>query len=80
MVVVLQTEQGVFLRFQLKEIPDKKKGAVGVRGIKLTGEDFITHVYLMDAGENVTVEYKGKEIALRKLKTAKRDTKGTKVR
>jgi len=53
---------------------------VGVRGIKLTGEDFITHVYLMDAGENVTVEYKGKEIALRKLKTAKRDTKGTKVR
>ena len=41
MVVVLQTEQGVFLRFQLKEIPDKKKGAVGVRGIKLTGEDFV---------------------------------------
>lgn len=80
MVVVLQTEQGVFLRFQLKEIPDKKKGAVGVRGIKLTGEDFITHVYLIDAGDNVTVEYKGKEIALRKLKTAKRDTKGTKVR
>lgn len=80
MVVVLQTENGVFLRFQLKEIPDKKKGAVGVRGIKLTGEDFITHVYLMDAGDNVTIEYKGKEVALRKLKTAKRDTKGTKVR
>ncbi|MCI8668737.1 MAG: DNA topoisomerase [Lachnospiraceae bacterium] len=80
MVVVLQTEHGIFLRFQLKEIPDKKKGAVGVRGIKLTGEDFITHVYLLDAGDNVTVEYKGKEIALRKLKTAKRDTKGTKVR
>ena len=80
MVVVLQTEHGVFLRFQLKEIPDKKKGAAGVRGIKLTGEDFITHVYLLDAGDNVTVEYKGKEIELRKLKTAKRDTKGTKVR
>ncbi len=80
MVVVLQTENGVFLRFHLKEIPDKKKGAVGVRGMKLSGEDFITHVYLIDAGDNVTIEYKGKEVSLRKLKTAKRDTKGTKVR
>ena len=32
-IVVLQTAKGVFLRFPLREIPEKKKGAVGVRGI-----------------------------------------------
>ncbi len=79
-MVVLQTENGVFLRFSLKEIPEKKKGAVGVRGIKLVAGDFITHVYVLDAGDNMIVDYKGREVALRKLKTAKRDTKGTKVR
>lgn len=79
-MVVLQTENGVFLRFPLKEIPEKKKGAVGVRGIKLAAGDFVTHVYVLDAGDNMIIDYKGKEVALRKLKTAKRDTKGTKVR
>lgn len=79
-MVVLQTENGVFLRFSLKEIPEKKKGAVGVRGIKLAAGDYITHVYVLDAGDNMVIDYKGKEVALRKLKTAKRDTKGTKVR
>lgn len=79
-MVVLQTENGVFLRFPLKEIPEKKKGAVGVRGIKLAAGDYITHVYVLDAGDNMIIDYKGKEVALRKLKTAKRDTKGTKVR
>lgn len=79
-MVVLQTNNGVFLRFELKEIPEKKKGAIGVRGIKLTSEDYITDVYVLDAGDNMIIEYKGKEVALRKLKTAKRDTKGTKLR
>ena len=37
-IVVLQTQNGIFLRFKLNEVPEKKKGAVGVRGIKL-GED-----------------------------------------
>ena len=78
-MVVLQTNNGVFLRFELKEIPEKKKGAIGVRGIKLASEDYITDVYVLDAGDNM-IEYKGKEVALRKLKTAKRDTKGTKLR
>lgn len=79
-IVVLQTDKGVFLRFKLEEIPEKKKGAVGVRAIKLAEEDYITDVYLLDAGDNTIIEYKGKEVSLRKLKTAKRDTKGTKIR
>ena len=79
-MVVLQTRNGIFLRFPLDEIPEKKKGAVGVRGIKLAEEDEILHVYVLDAGDNEIVEVNGKTVELRKLKTAKRDTKGTKVR
>lgn len=79
-VVVLQTNKGVFLRFALNEIPEKKKGAVGVRGIKLAEDDFVENVYVMDAGDNPEVEHEGKTVELRKLKTAKRDTKGTKIR
>ncbi len=78
--VVLQTENGVFLRFRLDEIPEKKKGAVGVRGIKLAKDDSVAHVYLMGPGDKPVVFYKEKEIELRKIKAAKRDTKGIKVR
>ena len=79
-IVVLQTAKGMFLRFPLREIPEKKKGAIGVRGIKLDKDDYITDVYVLDAGDNMEVEFKGKKVELRKLKTTKRDGKGTKVR
>ena len=79
-IVVLQTAKGMFLRFPLREIPEKKKGAIGVRGIKLDKDDYVTDVYVLDAGDNMEVEYKGKKVELRKLKTTKRDGKGTKVR
>ena len=79
-ILVLQTENGVFLRFPLKEIPEKKKTAVGVRGIKLNADDCVSNVYLLDVGDNDVVEYKGKKVELRKLKTGRRDTKGVKVR
>lgn len=79
-ILVLQTENGIFLRFPLKDVPEKKKGAIGVRGIKLNKDDYVKEVYLIDVGDNDVVEYKGKQVELRKLKTGKRDTKGVKVR
>lgn len=79
-ILVLQTENGVFLRFPLKEVPEKKKAAIGVRGIKLNEGDFVSHAHLLDVGDNEIVEYKGKKVELRKLKIGKRDTKGVKVR
>ena len=78
--IVLQSTDGCFLRFPIDEIPEKKKGAIGVRGIKLDKDDYITDVYVLDAGDNMEVEFKGKKVELRKLKTTKRDGKGTKVR
>lgn len=78
--IVLQTTAGFFLRFPVEEIPEKKKGAVGVRGMKLGEEDSVEAVYYtLGTGEN-SVEYKNKKVELNKLKMGKRDTKGIKIR
>lgn len=78
--VILQTAAGVFLKFPLTEIPCKKKSAIGVRGIKLAKDDYIEEVYLLAKSDELTIEYKGKNIDFGKMKLAHRDTKGTKVR
>lgn len=78
--IVLQTDQGVFLRFLLEEVPQKKKGAVGVRGIRLSENDFIHEVYYLSSQDDSTIQYKDKEVQLNKLRLGKRDTKGTKIR
>ncbi len=80
LIVVLQTKDGVFLRFHLNEIPEKKKAAIGVTGIRLKEEDLVNKVYLIDAGDNKVVKCNGKEVNLRDLKTNKRGAKGVKVR
>lgn len=45
--VVLQTKNGYFLRFLSADVPEKKKAAVGVRGIKLQKKDELEEVYLL---------------------------------
>ena len=76
--VVYQTERGQFLRVGLDEIPEKKKNAVGVRGIKLSPQDAIENIYLIDPTDDMTVKYKDKKIVLNRLHFGRRDTKGTK--
>ena len=78
-IVVLQTEQGVFLRFKTEEIPEKKKGAVGVRGMKLLKNDKVEKVYVMDAGDTLEVEANEVKVELRSLKLKKRDQTGWKA-
>ena len=78
--IVLQSKDGYFLRFPIEEIPEKKKGAVGVRGMKLSDKDYIEQVYYTRNAVETTIEYKGKNIILNNLKPAKRDGKGTKIR
>ena len=78
--IVLQTKEGFFLRFPIEEIPEKKKGAVGVRGMKLGTKDEVERVYYTQNGIETSIEYKEKKIILNNLKAAKRDTKGTKIR
>ncbi|WP_343249901.1 DNA topoisomerase (ATP-hydrolyzing) [Diplocloster hominis] len=78
--IVLQTVSGVFLRFALEEVPEKKKGAIGVRGIKLLRGDALEHVYFLQEGQDTDVQYKEKHVQLNRLKIGKRDTKGCKIR
>ena len=78
--IVLQTRAGFFLRFAVDEIPEKKKGAIGVRGMKLGDGDQVENVYYTKNAVETTIEYKGKELILNNLKLGKRDSKGTKVR
>ena len=79
-ILVLQTEEGIFLRFPLKEVPEMKKATLGVKGIKLNDGDFVSKVYLLDTGDNEVVKCNGKTVDLRKLKIGKRGAKGVKVR
>lgn len=78
--IVLQTHEGYFLRFPIEEVPEKKKGAVGVRGMKLGVNDYIEEVYYTRNAQEQTIEYKGKSLELNKLKSGSRDSKGVKVR
>lgn len=78
--IVLQTTDGFFLRFPIEEIPEKKKGAVGVRGMKLSEGALVEAVYFTQNAVEADIKYKGKKMVLNSLKLGKRDSKGTKVR
>ena len=78
--VVLKTHDGMFLRFTVDEIPLKKKAAIGVRSIKLAQGDIVEDTYLVTSGQETTIDYNNRVIDLNKIKLAKRDTKGTKLR
>lgn len=78
--IVLQTKNGMFLKFLLSEIPMKKKGALGVRCMKLSEGDVLTDVYVMETQNITSILYKKKKLEFQKLKLSKRDTKGTKIR
>ena len=78
--IVLQTTDGFFLRFPAAEVTEKKKGAIGVRGIRLKKDDALTDVYLFEEGTECKISYHQKEVTLNRLKLAKRDGTGTKYR
>ncbi|MCI9398944.1 MAG: DNA topoisomerase 4 subunit A [Lachnospiraceae bacterium] len=78
--IILQSKEGYFLRFDISEISEVKKTALGVHGMKMGDNDYIEQVFYTYAGQNTKIEYKGKQIDMNKLKVAKRDAKGTKIR
>ena len=78
--IVFRSKEGYFLRFAIEEIPEKKKNAIGVRGMKMGDKDYLEKVYYTQNGIENVIKYKGKKMDLNKLKLNKRDSKGTKVR
>ncbi len=76
--MVMRSAKELFLRIECAAIPEKKKSAVGVRGMKLDKGDELKNIYVLADGENEMVEVKGKEFALNRLHIGNRDTKGVK--
>ena len=78
--VILQSNEGYFLRFYVDTVPEKKKAAVGVRGMRLTKNDYIRDVFYLNDMEERAIPHNDKKLELGHLKVTSRDTKGTKVR
>ncbi len=76
--LVMQSQKDFFLRIEAAVIPEKKKGAVGVRGMRLGEGDLLCELHLLQENETKSAEVKGKEVALHRLHIGNRDTKGTK--
>ncbi len=76
---VMQSQKGMFLRIETASIPEKKKTAIGVRGIRLAENDFLTHMYLIGADDEAAeADYEPAKVVLNRLHTGSRDTKGVK--
>ena len=80
--IIMQSEEGYFLRYPLEEVTRKKKGAIGIRGMKLQEQDHVKHIYLTGVEEEDTpsIIYKEKELVFSKIRLMGRDGKGVKVR
>ncbi len=76
--LVMASKKDMFLRIDCALIPQKKKGAVGVRGMKLAAGDELKEIHVLHEGEEKEVEVKGKPVALHRLHVGNRDTKGVK--
>ena len=61
--IVLQTKSGYFLKFMVGDVSEKKKGALGIRGIRLQKQDCVENAYVFAEGNETKVSYKEKEIS-----------------
>ncbi len=78
--VVLRSNDGFFLRFYVETVPEKKKAAVGVRGMRLGKNDYVRDAFFLNDMEEKAIDHNDKKLELGHLKVTSRDTKGTKVR
>lgn len=78
--IILQSKDGMFIRFLIDEISEMKKTSVGVRGMKLADKDEVENVYFTTDADISTIEYKGSTVMLNMVKQTKRDAKGNRLR
>ena len=77
--LVMESEKSVFLRISIDTVPEKKKGAIGVRGMRLMPGDHLVAIYYLGTESNETLfGGKDKNVALNRLHICNRDTKGVK--
>jgi len=76
--IVLQSDKGFFLRMPSTEVPEKKKAAIGVRGMKMTKNEELEAIYILHPGDAPLVSLSNNEIHLERLRIGKRDGRGVK--
>ncbi len=76
--LVLRTREGFFLKYALEEVPEQKKNARGVRGIKLSAKDEVEDAWVLQPGTANVVTFHDREVDLNHLKSTARGGKGTK--
>ncbi len=76
--LVMQSANAFLLRIPADSIPEKKKGAVGVRGMRLGDKDSLENAWILHSGDHLDVEIRGKMVSLQRLHIGNRDTKGVK--
>lgn len=77
--LVMESEKSVFLRISTETVPEKKKMALGVRGMRLSEKDALTAIHYLGA-DDTDMQYGGNDgtVALNRLHICNRDTKGVK--
>ena len=75
--IVLRTADAMFLKFPIAEIPEQKKTARGVKGMKLGPKDLVEDAYLIRSGEPNLLSWHEREIDLNRLRSGARGGKGT---
>ena len=78
--VILQSSNGYFIRFNIADIPEMKKTAAGVKGMKLDGTDKVENAYITDIVSENVIEYGTRTISLNSIKLLGRGAKGTKIK
>lgn len=75
--IVLRTQEGFFLKYSLEEIPEQKKTARGVRGIRLSVKDEVEDAWILNPNVPNTITFHDREIDLNHFKSTARGGKGT---
>lgn len=75
--LVLQSDRNYFLRIHAMDIPEKKKTAIGVRGMKTEEGEKLASAYLVKPDDIQVVRIKDREVNLNRLHLSRRDTRGT---
>ncbi len=78
--IILVSDDGYFLKFPIEQIPEKKKMAVGVRGMKLNNSALVDKVFYAQGAVESIINYNDCDIPVSKIKLTNRDSKGTKLR
>ena len=68
----------MFLRLKTDDIPLLKRATKGVKGIKLSSNDYVVSAFVLKDDESMNID--GKQYKLDKLKTGKRGNKGSKLK